>query len=80
MASFVYEFVTKTYAREFVVRKSVRINLTVSEQVERYLVELSASDIHGSKPTEVASTLISREIEKLFKEGFLKLDIKKSQE
>jgi hypothetical protein len=54
-------------------RKPVRINLTVSEQVESYLKELSDLGIHGSKPTEVASALISREIERLIKEGFLKL-------
>ncbi len=59
-------------------RKPVRINLTVTEQVERYLIQLSDLGIHGSKPTEVASALISREIERLVKDGFLKLDKQKS--
>lgn len=60
-------------------RKPVRINLTVSAQIERYLKELAELGIHGSKPTEVASALISREIERLVKEGFLKIESRKSQ-
>lgn len=55
-------------------RKSVRINLTVSAQVERYLSRLAALGIHGTTPTEVAGTLVSREIERLIKEGFLEID------
>lgn len=54
-------------------RKSVRINLTVSEQVDRYLQQLAELGVHGSKPTEVASALLSREIERLIRDGFLKL-------
>jgi len=54
-------------------RKASRINLTVSEQVEQYLEQLSEIGVHGTKPTEVASALISREIERLIREGFLKL-------
>lgn len=60
-------------------RKPVRINLTVSAQIERYLNELANLGIHGSKPTEVANALLSREIERLVKEGFLKLDTRKSR-
>jgi hypothetical protein len=55
-------------------RKTARINLTVSREVERYLLQLSDIGIHGTKPTEVASALVSREIERLVKEGFLKLN------
>jgi hypothetical protein len=54
-------------------RKVTRINLTVSEQVAQYLEQLSEIGVHGTKPTEVASALISREIERLIREGFLKL-------
>lgn len=54
-------------------RKSVRINLTVSQQVDRYLQQLARLGVHGSKPTEVASALLSREIERLIREGFLEL-------
>jgi hypothetical protein len=58
-------------------RKAIRINLTVSEQVEQYLSELAQLGIHGSKPTEVAAALISREIERLIREGFLKVNRKR---
>ena len=61
-------------------RKPVRINLTVTTQVEKYLLELSALGIHGSKPTEVASALISREIERLIKDGFLHIEDQRKPE
>lgn len=67
----VYDFVTNSFG--IVMRKVTRINLTVSEQIERYLQQLSVLGVHGTKPTEVASALISREIERLIKEGFLTL-------
>ncbi len=54
-------------------RKQVRINLTVSEQVSGYLEQLADLGIHGTKPTEVASALVSREIERLIREGLLKV-------
>lgn len=60
-------------------RKSVRINLTVSDQVDRYLQQLADMGVHGSKPTEVASALLSREIERLIREGFLQLPAKSTR-
>jgi len=55
-------------------RKAVRINLTVSKEVEGYLRQLGEIGVHGTKPTEVASALLSREIERLIKDGFLKIN------
>jgi hypothetical protein len=66
-----YYFVPNQCKHEM--RKTARINLTVSKEVESYLLRLSEIGIHGTKPTEVASALVSREIERLVKEGFLKL-------
>lgn len=60
-------------------RKPVRVNLTVSKEIEQYLVRLAELGIHGTKPTEVAGTLVSREIERLIREGFLDLAGRKAK-
>jgi hypothetical protein len=58
-------------------RKAIRINLTVSQEVERYLEQLADIGIHGTKPTEVANALLSREIERLIRDGFLRINRKR---
>jgi hypothetical protein len=68
-----------TYSSRAFMRKPFRINLTVSQQVGGYLGQLARIGIHGTKPTEVASALVSRQIEQLIKDGILKVGRSKAR-
>lgn len=52
---------------------SSRIHLRVTQETMSYLAELAKIGIHGKNRTEVAKTLVSNGIERLIREGFLKL-------
>jgi hypothetical protein len=51
----------------------VKVGITISPQMSNYLDELVARGIHGRTPAEVVFQLISREIQQLLKDGYLKL-------
>jgi hypothetical protein len=53
--------------------KTSRIYISPSAELAGYLNELARIGIHGKTKSEVANALISREIERLIKEGILKL-------
>ena len=53
--------------------EGTRINVRASEEVVAYLDELAQIGIHGKTRTEVAKTLISVGVERLIRDGFLKL-------
>ncbi len=50
---------------------SERVNLRLSPEIVAYLERLAELGIHGKTPSEVAKTLIGREIERLIREDFL---------
>jgi hypothetical protein len=49
------------------------IHVTASKEVEAYLEELAGIGIHGKTPSEVAKFLIGYGIERLIREGIIKL-------
>ena len=53
--------------------KAERINLTLTLAQKNYLDDLVNLGIHGRTVSEVARTLLSREIERLISEGFLEI-------
>jgi hypothetical protein len=53
--------------------KTSRIYISSSAELAGYLNELARIGIHGKTKSEVANALISREIERLVREGILKL-------
>jgi len=52
---------------------SVRVDIRISEEVAAYLDQLTLIGIHGKTRSEVARTLIGYEIERLIREGIVKL-------
>jgi hypothetical protein len=50
-----------------------RVNLRLSTELCAYLDQLAEIGIHGKTPTEVGKTLIAIEVERLVREGVLKL-------
>ena len=50
-----------------------RVNIRMSPEIIGYLEQLSTIGVHGKNRTEVAKTLISNEIERLIREGIIKL-------
>lgn len=53
--------------------KGTRVNIRATKEVVEYLDDLARIGIHGKTRTEVAKILISNAVERLIKEGFLKL-------
>ncbi|MGH2359353.1 MAG: hypothetical protein ACRDGM_02270 [bacterium] len=53
--------------------KTTDIHVTASYEVASYLKELAKIGVHGKTPSEVAKFLIGTEIERLLREGILKL-------
>ena len=53
--------------------KAGRVFISPSAEVVRYLEELAKIGIHGKTAAEVAKTLIGYEIERLVREGILKI-------
>ncbi len=51
-----------------------RVAISASPEIMNYLDELASIGIHGKTPTEVAKSLVSNEIERLIREGILKLN------
>jgi hypothetical protein len=60
-------------ARSKNINRTSRIYISPSAEIAAYLNELAGVGIHGKTKSEVANTLISREIERLIREGILKL-------
>jgi hypothetical protein len=60
-------------ARPSHVDESVRIEIRVSKQTAGYLDDLIKVGIHGQNRSEVAKTLVGREIERLIAAEILKL-------
>ncbi|MGB9121962.1 MAG: hypothetical protein WCE73_15170 [Candidatus Angelobacter sp.] len=52
-----------------------RINLRVQPKFHAYLEELAKLGIHGDNPTEVAKVLLTLQVERLVREGFIKLQL-----
>ena len=50
-----------------------RLNLRVQSQLCEYLQELADLGIHGDTRSDVARTLLTYEVERLIRDGFLKL-------
>jgi hypothetical protein len=50
-----------------------RLNIRMSPVLHAYLGDLSDLGLHGDCRSDVARTLLGREVERLIKEGFLKL-------
>ena len=50
-----------------------RLNLRVPRQLCEYLQELADVGIHGDSRSDVARTLLSYEVERLIRDGILKL-------
>lgn len=55
------------------VNRTTRISVSPSAEVVTYLEELARIGIHGKTPAEVAKTLIGYEIERLVREGVVKI-------
>jgi len=53
--------------------KTGRIFVSTSAEVLRYLEELAKIGIHGKTASEVAKTLIGYEVERLVREGVIKI-------
>ena len=51
-----------------------RVAISASPEIMNYLEQLASIGIHGKTPTEVAKSLVSNEIERLIREGMLKLN------
>jgi hypothetical protein len=61
---------------QFVAKKSKdgeRLNLRISVQLNGYLLDLSDLGVHGTTRSDVARALLTNEIERLIREGFLKM-------
>jgi hypothetical protein len=52
---------------------TVRIDIRTSEENGAYLDQLASLGIHGKTRSEVAKTLLGYEIERLVRDGLLKL-------
>ena len=50
-----------------------RLNIRMSPMLHAYLGDLSDLGLHGDTRPDVARTLLAIEVERLIKEGFLKL-------
>jgi len=50
-----------------------RLNIRMSPMLHAYLGDLSDLGLHGDTRPDVARTLLALEVERLIKEGFLKL-------
>ena len=50
-----------------------RVHLTLTKEQFKYLEQLATLGIHGKSVSEVSKNLISREIERLISDGFIKL-------
>jgi len=53
--------------------RSDRVYMTLTKEQYAYLEKLAKLGIHGKSVSEVSKSLISREIERLITEGFIKL-------
>lgn len=53
--------------------KTGRIFVSTSAEVLRYLEELAKIGIHGKTASEVAKTLIGYEVERLVREGIIRI-------
>ena len=53
--------------------EGARLNIRISSMLHAYLGDLSDLGLHGGTRSDVARTLLAREVERLIKEGFLKL-------
>src|ERR1041385_5856010 len=53
--------------------KQKRINLRVQPKFHAYLEELASAGIHGDTPTEVAKVLLTLQVERLVREGFIRM-------
>jgi hypothetical protein len=56
---------------------AARLYVRTSAEIESFLDQLVVVGIHGKTRAEVAKTLISAQIERLVREGFLKLPEKR---
>ena len=52
---------------------TVRIDIRPSQEIGAYLDQLAGIGIHGKTRSEVARTLVGYEIERLVRDGILKL-------
>ena len=55
--------------------RTKRINLRVQPKFHAYLEELARLGIHGDNPTEVAKVLLTLQVERLVREGFIKVQL-----
>ncbi len=53
--------------------KTVLVTIRSSEEVAAYLDALARVGIHGKTQSEVAKTLVGNEIERLIREGIIRL-------
>lgn len=50
---------------------TVRVNLSLSRRQKAWLDQLAEFGLHGHKASEVARYLVIRELERLYREGFI---------
>ncbi len=55
----------------------VKVGITISPQMSKYLDDLVARGLHGKTPAEVASQLIGAGIQQLLKDGLLQQESSK---
>lgn len=55
-----------------------RLNVRMSSTLHAYLGDLSDLGLHGDTRSDVARTLLAGEVERLIREGFIKLRIPNS--
>jgi len=63
----------KSVARDPNENGTARVDIRPSEEIAAYLDQLATMGIHGKTRSEVARTLVGYEIERLIREGILKL-------
>jgi len=54
-------------------RDGERINVRISLQLNRYLADLADLGLHGTTRSDVARALLTNEVERLIREGFIKI-------
>lgn len=59
-------------------RSTVRLGVRFSSRIARYLDDLADLGVHGTTAPEVARKLVENEIERLIRDGFLKLPTPKT--
>lgn len=66
-------------ARKPNTQKTERLTLSATPQIKYYLSKLVEIGLYGKTETEVANTLVAREIENLIERGHIKLHIEKKK-